>query len=895
MEVNGTGFRKILKKWDKHAKSSTKEIYLSRQIEIQPCFNKEILTEMTDIASTQLSDLEKLIEESTSLNPSDELMDSSASRRVVAFTSDLDDAEVEAFKYLAENKQSQLQEFIASKQSLIQSEDGTRFCSNLFLCFCGIASIECLSILLATGRVNINAVDDVNDRNCLHEAAMSGRLDVIQIALNQGADLNASDIYGRRPLHYAAMQGHHACASFLIDVGTNVNLLDHDENSPLVLAVIGGHTKCVEIFLSKKAVFEQQSPTAPIPLFLACKHGFTTISLLLLQQGAKMIQNADGAEPLHVACREGHAEMTKLLIDHKANIESKDPFNGWSPVFFAASEGHCECIKILLGAGCKIDIKDDIGWLPWTYALYRGHIKAASLLSVKDAEMIMKLSVPVEALPAVGTQIKPMAPSSLFHEATPPHDSGDIIMDDIPSLSLPPPIIPFRIYGHNYLENMVHLEISFGMMYGSSASKQSHSPIRLFSSRQLSSMKLIVSSTPDDGVPHSLILPLKDDIEVLTFMVDDTRDYSIQFDIYPTFGSKVIARAVVLRSQLHQILSRRIDGDGEAELAFCPLFDHRLHAVGEISFGVSIVKPFVHAGLGIGGKIETYWKSTKVVQNPKPATAAGDSVQSFITASSLVEEYIQLTVQLTKDHIPVIYDKLFLPIDHVNIRLCQVTYEQARNIFLESKGPNESHMKAETGLSKGQKQLSVNELSVLIYESFMTLEEILLKLPLSIGVQVHLEYPTSFQRLKHGLLELTDINSFVDTVLRKVYDTPNQRSIIFSSFNPCVCTAINWKQPNYGVFFATRCGFGTDLEEQVDKRCTSIKEAIKFAKSSNFLGMICEATPLIQMPVLVNTIKESGLILATFGSMNDSLTNLKAQQGYDIDALISGKVFRYTT
>jgi CDK inhibitor PHO81 len=62
---------------------------------------------------------------------------------------------------------------------------------------------------------------------------------------------------------------------------------------------------------------------------------------------------------------------------------------------------------------------------------------------------------------------------------------------------------------------------------------------------------------------------------------------------------------------------------------------------------------------------------------------------------------------------------------------------------------------------------------------------------------------------------------------------------------------INWKQPNYGVFFGTTCGYvaqegpwGQPVVE-TDIRCNSIKEAIKFAKSSNLLGLICEAAPIV--------------------------------------------------
>lgn len=42
IEINAVGFRKILKKWDKRSKSNTKELYLSRQVEVQPCFNREV-------------------------------------------------------------------------------------------------------------------------------------------------------------------------------------------------------------------------------------------------------------------------------------------------------------------------------------------------------------------------------------------------------------------------------------------------------------------------------------------------------------------------------------------------------------------------------------------------------------------------------------------------------------------------------------------------------------------------------------------------------------------------------------------------------------------------------------------------------------------------------------
>jgi CDK inhibitor PHO81 len=108
-----------------------------------------------------------------------------------------------------------------------------------------------------------------------------------------------------------------------------------------------------------------------------------------------------------------------------------------------------------------------------------------------------------------------------------------------------------------------------------------------------------------------------------------------------------------------------------------------------------------------------------------------------------------------------------------------------------------------------------------------------------------MKYPTNGERDKLGLSNLLPVNAFVDNVLKTVYDAPNPRSVIFASLNPSVCTAINWKQPNYGVFFKTRAGFGVEHGFENDKRCNSIKEAIRFSKKSNFLGIMCEAAPLV--------------------------------------------------
>lgn len=151
------------------------------------------------------------------------------------------------------------------------------------------------------------------------------------------------------------------------------------------------------------------------------------------------------------------------------------------------------------------------------------------------------------------------------------------------------------------------------------------------------------------------------------------------------------------------------------------------------------------------------------------------------------------------------------------------------------------------------------------------------------GVDLEVRYPTrsDVRRLKlHNILE---INQSVDCVLSTVYETvqngdlEHHRRIVFSSFNPVVCTALNWKQPNFSVFFASYCGLSRSNPEgrmvpanrvEDDRRCTSIREAVKFAKANNLLGVMLDATILVSSRFYLST--RIDLLIYIFGFTGSS-------------------------
>jgi CDK inhibitor PHO81 len=102
----------------------------------------------------------------------------------------------------------------------------------------------------------------------------------------------------------------------------------------------------------------------------------------------------------------------------------------------------------------------------------------------------------------------------------------------------------------------------------------------------------------------------------------------------------------------------------------------------------------------------------------------------------------------------------------------------------------------------------------------------------------------------------------------------SRRKIVFTSFSPNVCTALNWKQPNCkfilpniiepflhfanldAVFFASHCGLSRDenpsgstlVPDQVetDQRCSSVDAAVEFAKANNLLGVLVDGRLLVR-------------------------------------------------
>lgn len=77
-----------------------------------------------------------------------------------------------------------------------------------------------------------------------------------------------------------------------------------------------------------------------------------------------------------------------------------------------------------------------------------------------------------------------------------------------------------------------------------------------------------------------------------------------------------------------------------------------------------------------------------------------------------------------------------------------------------------------------------------------------------------------------------------------------------------------------------------------EPRANSLKEAIRFAQSAHLLGIACNSTPLVEAPRLFQTIKQNGLLVFTFGDLNNEVDTVRLQMAWGVDAVIVDSVAR---
>jgi CDK inhibitor PHO81 len=438
------------------------------------------------------------------------------------------------------------------------------------------AKAELADLIVSSFQFSFEFVDDINGRTYLHEAAIRGQLRLVSLCLKNGIEINRQDAYGRTALHYAAIHGHAQVCECLV---THASLIpDLNVLTPLHYAISYGHVDCVRTLLAQRASQGTQTDDSQ-PMFIACETGNKEIVMLLLSSGFKSEPNTNGEYPIHHAARKGHADLCDLLVNHKGS-DVADKFNEWTPLFHAARYGHLACVDSLLKAGANSVASDEFSRTPAFYAAWYGHDDVLRTL-LAASTTTMSESTLKNVVFRYGSHTTPSTSSDAAH----PIEED---LDLIPSLSLPPPIMPFRSYGHNYLQSSHLIQISLGHDTASITGKSL--PIRLTPRLVKRIQELpaefavkVVFTCKSETVagPLSFTLPTTSgERPDIMFQLPDLNDLYLEISLLPSVGTKTIGKSIFLPSAFKNIRRNRA--------ITSPLLDHHLHIIGEVSDGFSV-------------------------------------------------------------------------------------------------------------------------------------------------------------------------------------------------------------------------------------------------------------------------------------------------------------------
>jgi ankyrin repeat protein len=232
----------------------------------------------------------------------------------------------------------------------------------------------------------VNAIDR-NGETPLHYAASSGQKEMAALLITKSADVDAQNRRKSTPLHAAVWRGHKEVAELLFDKGANIK--------PLPVGMLhavcwDGHREVAEFLLQKGADVNAENnfgeeaslhaiwQNHPDILEILIAHGAnvneadrfgwsllhytagkdtsdsTAMTRMLLDKGANpnVVERESGLTPLHRAAGEGKRTRVELLINHGANVNTKD-WDDKTPLFLAKENGQAEIVELLKKHGAK--------------------------------------------------------------------------------------------------------------------------------------------------------------------------------------------------------------------------------------------------------------------------------------------------------------------------------------------------------------------------------------------------------------------------------------------------------------------------------------------------------------------------------------------------------------
>uniref|UniRef100_A0A1B0BC83 GP-PDE domain-containing protein n=1 Tax=Glossina palpalis gambiensis TaxID=67801 RepID=A0A1B0BC83_9MUSC len=390
------------------------------------------------------------------------------------------------------------------------------------------------------------------------------------------------------------------------------------------------------------------------------------------------------------------------------------------------------------------------------------------------------------------------------------------------------------------------------------------------------------------------------DLVIFHLTVGDFESTAYLIDLY-TYSSKANTEDPPHHLGYHYVLPNLFkSSEGHLEVAITCASRHR--PLGMMQFGYLIVKPVPSLSMDMSVSYQRYWndkwqgldvghRGSGTSFKANASSIRENTITSLKNAADHGADMVEFDVQLSKDLVPVIYHDFMIYVslksknslqehDFLALPMRELTLEQLKNLKV--------YHTAE-GQSREMRSFSNDDLQE--HQPFPQLADVLDAIDLHVGFNIEIKWS---QRLQDGTMEeefehVVDRNLYVDCILDVVFRRAGKRHIVFSCFDPDICTMLRYKQNRYPVMFLT-IGVTEKYKKYLDPRGNRIETAVFNSLAMELLGIVAHTEDLLRDPTQVNLVKNRGLVVFCWGDDNNSKDTIKMLKDLGLHAIIYDKM-----
>ncbi|CAL4080805.1 unnamed protein product, partial [Meganyctiphanes norvegica] len=202
-------------------------------------------------------------------------------------------------------------------------------------------------------NVDINYSGPPDDNTGIHEAAIHDQLEIAQLLIERGINVDGLNTWGLTPLHDTAIHNSHRVAQVLIQQGAALNVVEKKwGNSPLMTAAWSNATDVFLVLMEAGADMDIKDSDGSTALQLAELRGHHKIVRLIKGKGKDLIGEIQNQNVVAVE---------RILADDDVDINYAAPPEGNTALHEAAALDNVDITNILIQRGPRIDVKNNEG------------------------------------------------------------------------------------------------------------------------------------------------------------------------------------------------------------------------------------------------------------------------------------------------------------------------------------------------------------------------------------------------------------------------------------------------------------------------------------------------------------------------------------------------------